>query len=1595
MEENIQKKKSAWFRVFRILLRITAALAALIIVLILALNIPAVQSYIAGRFIKNLNQKTGTNASIGSLKIALPNTIRITDLYLNDQQADTLLYLQSLHVDISLFGLLRSEVNVKSLSLENLVANIHRKNTDKKFNFQFIIDAFSTGETPAETDTTSRTPAPWEIDVKSIRLKDIRASFVDDLSGIDTRISLNEFLATIKEFDPGKQILIMDSILLKNTFFALIQSPGAGGKPDTGKSVIAGDEPASEAINVFIDWTITAHHLAVENSRFRLDNTSSPALPVGMDYQHLHIDSLNAQISRINIDKTGYRMLFNHISLNEDCGINIKEFIAVAEFTDQQAKLERFQLITDASNISGDANLTYASFNDFMADLWNSEVKIDIGKSSINADEVLMFAPFLADNSLNRKIKDRNVTITAQAGGKINDLILGNLEVSALQQTSFKTNGRLTGLPDMTRFAYDVNLSRLSLVKNDLNLFVDPAYLAGIKLPESFELEGMAHGNLSEVNADLYLKSAYGEISATGFYRETGPGKQDTFNLDFEAQHVMTGLILSDSLAGPVSISGNAGGTEIVNGPLSGSLALDIKEAEYNHYTYNNIQINGRADGRMYSGTAISNDPNLEFNLTAGADLREEMQKYSATLNLPMLNLRALNFMEDSIALSTNLTADIKYSGLNNMNIAIAMTKTSLVKNEKTIPVGNIDVAVIAMGDSTRVGINSGPADGTITANLQPGEIEPMLRAAYHKYAGIEDTTLIQPGKNLAFSLDVHIPGEITRNLLSGLDTLNISRLEGIYYSDNNNLQANMQIPHAIYTGLQIDSLNLAISGKNENLQAELSLGQVSYDSILIRKLMIRENISQGKINSEFRIPDSLGNAAYLLANEIELKENFFSFRFLPGGLILDGTSWSVEEDNLLKIEGEQLTTNKFFFSNNLQSFGLTAEEVHRRILFKDFEMQNLVRIVEFSGKKILVKGLLNGEFVLPNAEDKTLMSANLNFTQLYIMDSLAGDLIVNFNTADERLNIDTRLESELNKIKLAGVVNNYTKSPEFDLNLLLRINDFRKFEKLSFGYLSDMSGKIDSDISLKGTRSKPEINGFIGFEETVFKITSLNFLARINEEKIQLDRAGVHFHDFVIEDNDTKQLTVNGDLLISDFSNPGFNLHLITKDFQPVNSTVSDNPLFYGKLNLDADVKLMGNLINPELKANVKINSSTDLTYALPGSELQLVTSEGVVEFIDHSRKTDSVSVMEVDYLADSIISKLTGLDLVLNLEIDPNAGFTVDIDPKSGDYLTVSGGAKLNITAAPNGKQAITGIYEVKNGVYQLSFYGLVKKTFTIAPGSTISWSGRPMDADLDITAEYEVRTSSVSLVANETAEMSDAEKQTFNKRLPYMVKLNIDGFLTEPEIGFNIDLPEKYMLTYPLVATKLALLNAEENEADLNKQVFALLVTGSFMADNPLSSNSSSPANIASTAARNSVNGILADQLNNVSGKYITGVDVNFGLTSYEDFEEGSGDIRTEMDIQVSKKLFNDRVTVEAMGSFDLEGDKNNSATSSSKKMTNEFAVIYQLTESGEYKLRAYYEDAYDLFDGDISYSGIALIFEREFDSLKKKKKVKSEK
>jgi hypothetical protein len=115
----------------------------------------------------------------------------------------------------------------------------------------------------------------------------------------------------------------------------------------------------------------------------------------------------------------------------------------------------------------------------------------------------------------------------------------------------------------------------------------------------------------------------------------------------------------------------------------------------------------------------------------------------------------------------------------------------------------------------------------------------------------------------------------------------------------------------------------------------------------------------------------------------------------------------------------------------------------------------------------------------------------------------------------------------------------------------------------------------------------------------------------------------------------------------------------------------------------------------------------------------------------------------------------------------------------------------------------------------------------------------------------------------------------------------------------------------------------------------------------------------------------------------------VDVNFGLNSYEDYTTGSGDLRTDLDLQISKKLFNERLTLEAENSYGLTGTKKEMSGNASQQNYGQFSVIYSMTETGEYKLRAYCQDSYDAFDGDITLSGVAFLFQKEYDRLFKRK------
>ena len=113
--------------------------------------------------------------------------------------------------------------------------------------------------------------------------------------------------------------------------------------------------------------------------------------------------------------------------------------------------------------------------------------------------------------------------------------------------------------------------------------------------------------------------------------------------------------------------------------------------------------------------------------------------------------------------------------------------------------------------------------------------------------------------------------------------------------------------------------------------------------------------------------------------------------------------------------------------------------------------------------------------------------------------------------------------------------------------------------------------------------------------------------------------------------------------------------------------------------------------------------------------------------------------------------------------------------IDERNGDALVVKGRADLVAGIDKSGKTSLTGTYELTSGSYQLSMSFLNRK-FDIQRGSTITWTGDPTTANINITATYLANTPSIDLVEPQLNAQARIELAT-NEKLPFQCNLDYD--------------------------------------------------------------------------------------------------------------------------------------------------------------------------------------------------------------------------
>ncbi len=1324
-------------------------------------------------------------------------------------------------------------------------------------------------------------------------------------------------------------------------------------------------------------WDIKVNQTEILQSNFSIDLDEKQIHADSLDFAHLSLTNFNLRADDLAFDKNRAAAHILNLSLSERSGAQIKRLSTNFLIDNNRLSIKSLDFSTGKTTLSGDANITYPALSEMDVKLSELGLEVDM-QAEIEISEVEPFTGFFSQNPSLGKIKHFKIG-KLKLDGLLSDLNIHEMRLSAGDSTLLHFSAQIKGLPS-ENIAVDYVLTEFRTTDRDLaNLMTTQVLPAELVLPKFIRVSSEGQTDLSNgfilLNAETDIGSLALDLNLN----------DNNLAANLLLDQLDVGALLADTTFGTLTLKSQLHGTLLDFVPKAFTSSTEVLSLHWNEHLFQDMQIEVNLEQEKYSYMASLNDSVLSFLVNGTYFESDSIENVAIDIDIKALELSALKLSESPLTSSAQVSFNAAQKSREEVSANLQISDLWLIKPDDRFFVDEINAEAFIDNETKDFYFRSPVFDASLKGNTGISELRDALIDHIDLYIELPDSIVSEKDFVFEFDLEMKNPA-ILSFLLEDLQSFELEKCSAKYFDAQDIMTAEIDIRDLHYKDIQVKNLEIFFDTQPDSAAAGFRFGELSAGSVSLKKFGLDAGLQKELITTRFYTLDQDDNLKYELSYLIRQLDSIYQVSIDPDRLLIDYNRWSIPQDNLLQIEGDLISARSAMISFEDQKIGLDPIDKGFSLVYENFQLQNLGRLFEEDSIVSQMNGLINGAIQFPGLlTSKPGLVSILNISDLRIGTSLIGDFHSDLRYfSGEALNIDARLVNNENSIHVIGQVPSSGAAQNLSIVAEADIQNAGYFKPLFSNYLSKLEGKLNGRVFISGAGSAPRINGFVDFRNldmiTIETNTRFNTIGGI-----KIDNNLLVFDQLSIQDHLEKSMNISGRIDIRDFNDPIFDVKLRAGEFLIMNSERHRNEMVEGKLNLSIDMMVSGRKSKLKVTNNMKILQGTDIYYTFPGNELELITDEGIVEYtVFEEKDIDLTFIYDPPTVDDSLKTLLKGIDFSAQLEIDPGANFTITIDPTSGDYTKFNLQGKLLYTYSDARSGTLNGALVFAGGFYELSFYELVKKRFDFMPGSSVSWSGEIMEGDLNFGAKYTVRTNSVGLVSNE---ISTFERSMYNQRLPYDVILKVENKISDPEVSFFLDLPERHRSSYPTLDTKLNYLNQPAMESERNKQVFALLVGGTFIPEDPGITEGSGGANFATTAARNSINAIMTQQLNNLTGKIIVGVDMDLGLNTFDDYSGGSAQSRTQLDVKVSKNLFNDRVTAEMESHINLDGSPNQVGQQSTAGM-NEFAVSYKLTKSGNYRVKAFSENAYDIYDGEIQKSGIAFIFVKEFDRFKKK-------
>jgi hypothetical protein len=1523
------------------------------------IQLPAVQNFLVKKVTAVLSDNLKTKVSVKHVDFSLFNKMLIEGVLVEDRKKDTLLYAGTAKVNITDWFFVKDKATLQYLGLSNTVVNLKR--TDSVWNYQFLVDYFSSPKNP-----NAKPKKGIEIDFKGVELENIRFNQIDKWVGHDMTVALNTLSVDADVIDFNKKNISINSINLDKPVFLL--SDYTGNRPERPKKSAAPIIPTQYKWNNE-GWIIAVKSIALKNGSFKSEKETE-RLPYTdkFDGQHLLFAAINGDLKNVQFVRD---TLFANVNLStkEKCGFEVKKLQASLKFTPDIMEFNKMDLVTNKSRLGNYYAMRYDNFNSDMSDFLHS-VRLD-GKfenSKLHSDDIAFFAPEL-------KTWNRIVEINGTARGTIDNLTAKKMVIKS-GNTIVDGDIALRGLPDIKTTFIDFKSNNLSTNYTDLITLVPS--LKNITQPRLSKLGNINFkGNFTGFINDFVT---YGNIS-TGLGNliadvnmKLPDNKAATYSGKITSAGFKLGEFISNSKVGNIALDGNITGTGFTLKDLKTNFKGNIREVYFGGYNYTNITVDGSFDKQIFTGRANVNDPNLKIeNFVGSVSLAGKEPVFNFDADLRKANFKKLHLANEEFALTGHFNLNFTGNTIDNFLGTAKVYDATLLNNGTKLSFDSLNLNSFIRDNKKYLSVQSNELEADVTGNFKILELPNAFKVFLSRYypAYIKKPNSKVSNQDFSFFIKTKNVDEYVQLLDKRLKGFNDATFSGNLNLAQNELNVTAVVPLFEYDKKIFNDVSLQSKGNLDTLDTKVITGDIKLNDSLYfpgTNLSIKSSNDVSEVALQTSASKTLSEAS--LNARIKTLSDGVNIHFSPSSFIVNDKKWQLEKDGELTIRKSYIDASEVKFVQGNQEIVFSTEPAedgtdHTDVVAK-LKKVNIDDFTPFFLTTPRLEGVVTGTVTLKDPFGRQIIEYDAAAENFRLDNKAIGNVNLkgDVNTTTGLVRANAEGDGKLNKFKINAIINyKDTVNNMLNIDFLAERFDISLLNNYLGSIFSNIEGDAVSNLKITGGAKNQSYTGSVTVTEGSLKVNYTQCKYKFNNETIIFNPNEIDFGTLQLKDTLNNPGTVSGKLYYNNlFQDMSFdNIKVETGKMLLLNTTQKDNSQFYGKVIGNAVMTLDGSIT--DMKMKIKGEPST-----LDSSHIYLPTGTGreagVIDYIDF---------IQFGTEMENVKSKQgTNFSLDMDLTANPACKIDVILDEATGDIIKGQGNGKLNIKVGTTEPLTIRGKYNLTKGDYTFNFQTFLKKPFTLNRGS-ISWNGDPYLANLNIEAEYLAKNVGLSAIASSTGSRQKGDIK---------IIASLTGVLNKPDIKFSFDLPNNNPLYGDYIAEK-KLADFRKDSSEMNKQVASLLLINTFITGQQSVLSGSTPFNLAANTIGGVVSGWLTGIFNRgleraTNGIVSTYLDINSSIDLQNTAALLQANVRTGLQF-----LLNNRLVVLLGGNIDFNNPY--ALIANRSVITPDITIEYLLTKDGRWRAIAFNRTsivATDLTGIQRNKSGVKISYRKDF-------------